>query len=39
MVVRIELTDEELALIKQVTNQNDAAAAVTEAAKEFLRVS
>jgi hypothetical protein len=39
MVISIELTDDELALIKQVTNQNDAAAAVTDAAKEFLRIS
>jgi hypothetical protein len=39
MVVRIELTADELALIKQATNQNDETAAVTEAAKEFLRIS
>jgi hypothetical protein len=39
MVLRIELSDDELALIKQATNQNDAAAAVVEAAREFLRIS
>jgi hypothetical protein len=39
MVVRIELTADELALIKQATNQNDETAAVTEAAKKFLRIS
>jgi hypothetical protein len=39
MVVRIELTDGELASIKQATNQSDAAAAVTQAAREFVRVN
>jgi hypothetical protein len=39
MVVLIELSDDELALIKQATNQQDAAAAVLQAAKEFLRIS
>jgi hypothetical protein len=39
MVVQIELTENELALIKQATNQSDATAAVTEAAKEFLRIT
>jgi hypothetical protein len=39
MVVHVELTDDELALIKQATNQHDAAVAVTEAAREFLRIS
>jgi hypothetical protein len=39
MVVHIELTDDELELIKRVTSQSDAATAVAEAAKEFLRIS
>jgi hypothetical protein len=39
MVVSVELSDEDLAQIKLATNQSDASAAVTDAAKEFLRIS
>jgi hypothetical protein len=39
MVLQIEMTDNELALIKQATNQTDAAAAVAAAAREFVRIS
>jgi hypothetical protein len=39
MVVPVELSDDELAQIKLATNQSDAAAAVTDAAKEFLRIN
>jgi hypothetical protein len=38
MVVKVELTDDELALIKQATSQDNAAVAVTKAAREFLRI-
>jgi hypothetical protein len=39
MVVPVELTDDELAQIKLATNQSDPSAAVTDAAKEFLRIN
>jgi hypothetical protein len=39
MAVPIELSEADLALIKQATNQNDAAAAVAQAAMEFLRIT
>jgi hypothetical protein len=39
MVVKVELKDDELALIKQATSQDNAAVAVTKAAREFLRIN
>jgi hypothetical protein len=39
MVVSVDISDDELGLIKLATNQSDAANAVAEAAREFLRIS
>jgi hypothetical protein len=39
MSIRIELPDQELAAIKQITKLDDAAEAVVRAAREFLRLS